>query len=335
MTRAADAKTANHASHNTASAITHRMHPMTLGTLLAVVSAVAYMAANIALREVARAEDSDWAVWVSCIKAVPAALAAWGLIGYRALRGLPAMPPRRLILPLLLTGLFMQFGGNVAFQWALGVGGLALTVPLNFATLILSAAWLGRVFLGEVISRRSARAMAVLFLSIVFLSAGAQSAAWSVSTNTSRLSIVGAILAAALAGVAYGACGVVIRGVVTRDVSLSATLVMLSTSGVVGLGAMSLWRVGVEGLLQTPTGDFQMMLLAGTLNAVAFFALSAALKHISVLRTNLINASQMAMAAVAGVVWFEEALTSWLIAGTILTMLGLCLIEGRPTQPSE
>jgi hypothetical protein len=40
--------------------------------------------ANMSLRQVAIPNDPDWAVWVSCIKAIPAAIVAWLLIAYRA-----------------------------------------------------------------------------------------------------------------------------------------------------------------------------------------------------------------------------------------------------------
>ena len=120
---------------------------MLLGTLFGVISALAYTGTNLTLRRMANTQSLDWAIWVSCWKGVPAAVVAWVLVAYRARRGLPALPPMALVLPLMATGLFMQFIGNVSFQWALSLGGLALTVPLTFATLIGSGAVLGRVVL--------------------------------------------------------------------------------------------------------------------------------------------------------------------------------------------
>ena len=77
---------------------------------------MAYTGTNLTLRRVAHTQNLDWAIWVSCWKGVPAALIAWLLIAHRTWRGLPALPPRKLVLPLIATGLFMQFVGTSAFN---------------------------------------------------------------------------------------------------------------------------------------------------------------------------------------------------------------------------
>jgi BirA family biotin operon repressor/biotin-[acetyl-CoA-carboxylase] ligase len=78
------------------------------------------------------------------------------------------------------------------------------------------------------------------------------------------------------------------------------------------------------------------MLLAGLLNAIAFFACGAALMRLSVVRVNLINASQAALCAAGGVLFFQEALTAWMVLGTLLTMGGLMLMERpAPEIPME
>jgi len=308
-----------------------RLDPVLVGTLFGVLASITYTVANMALRHVARPGDVDWAIWVSAIKAVPAAMAAWVLIAYRASRGLPALPPRRFVLPLLLAGLVMQLGGNMMFQLALGLGGLALTVPLMFAALIITGAWMGQLVLGEGISYRSGTAMAVLIAAIVLLSTGADDAAKSMTASASSWTVVGAVLAAFVAGCSFGANGVVIRRMLSHDLSLSATLVLLSSVGVVGLGAVGLWRLGPERIAQTTMVEWQGMLLAGVMNAAAFFSVSAAFKRIPVVRVNLVNASQAALAAVGGVLFFEERATFGIIAGTLLTVVGLTLM-GRPER---
>lgn len=304
-----------------------KFRPATLGTCFGILAAVAYTAANTALRQVAYQGDVDWAMWVSCNKAIPAAIAAWSLIAWRAGRGLPALPPRHLIVPLFLTGLFIQFGGNVLFQMSLSIGGLALTVPLTFSTLMISGAVLGRMMLEEPITGRSAYAMFIQIAAIVLLSLGAEKA--SIAPVASLSAVLGAVATSCIAGMAYGASGVIIRRTVTNNVPLSATLVLLSTAGVVGLGGASLVRLGPRQLLATPPQDLLTMLMAGTFNAIAFFSIGAALKHVSVVQANLLNASQIAMAAAVGVLLFDETLTVWLAAGMLLTIVGLTMIE-RP-----
>ena len=60
------------------------------------------------------------------------------------------------------------------------------------------------------------------------------------------------------------------------------------------------------------------------------------MKYLTVTRVNLLNASQTAMAAFAGVLCFGEQLTVWLLCGTALTIGGLFLMEKkRATIPNS
>ncbi len=331
MTRLSDVESPATGEASSALVTKPRRDPVLVGTLFCVLASITYTVANMALRQVARPGDVDWAIWVSAIKAVPAAAVAWVLIAYRASKGLPALPPRRFVLRLLLAGVVMQLGGNMMLQLALGLGGLALTVPLMFAALIITGAWMGRLVLGEGISYRSGVAMAVLIAAIAILSTGADDAARSMSSAASSWTVVGSVLAAFLAGCSFGANGVVIRRTLSHDLSLSATLVLLSSVGVVGLGAIGLWRLGPERIAETTTVEWQGMALAGVMNAAAFFSVSAAFKRIPVVRVNLLNASQAALAAVGGVLFFNEQATFGIIAGTLLTVVGLMLM-GRPER---
>ena len=299
------------------------------GVGFGIFSAVAYTAANMALRQLAHSNDSGWMMWVTCMKAFPAALTAWTIIAYRASRGLPALPPRRLVLPMIAAGVMMQFGGNFFFQWALSLGGLALTVPLVFSTLISGAAVLSRFVLQEPITPRTLVSMLVLATSIALLSLGADAATESLVQKSDWGQIAAAVCIACTAGLAYGANGVVIRRVITGPISISATLVLLSTTGVVMFGSLSLYQLGPAEIFRRSAVDPFPLIAAGSFNAIAFFAVGASLKRITVTQTNLLNASQIAMAAVAGVIWFNEPLTVWLALGTILTGLGLILVDHR------
>jgi len=333
MTRASDAGV-EASAQGTAPAALSRFDPAVLGVFFSAVSACGYTGANMALRSVAVPHDPDWAIWVSCIKAVPTAIVAVVLVGWRLWGGLPLQLSRRMFGMLLAAALFMQFAGNGAFQFALGAGGLAIVVPLSFAILIGSGAWLGRLYLGEPITFRTALAMSVLTLSILLLSAGTGDAAANMSAGASRWIIAAIVLAAGLSGLGYGAGGVAIRGALTRGVPLAVVLLIMSVTGVVALGLTSLVRMGPERLAATPLDDLAMMCLGGVTNAVAFFALGAAFKYISVVHVNLVNASQIAMSAAAGVLVFAEPLTGWIVGGCLLTIVGLLLMDtGRRDPP--
>ena len=306
-----------------------------IGIWLAVISAIGYTGANLALRQVARPNDLDWAVWVSCMKAVPPTVTAWALIGWRASRGLPALPPRNLLLPLIAASLLMQFGGNVMFQWSLGYGGLSITVPVVFATIVSSSAWLGHVYLRDPVTKRMLVAIGILFASILFLTRAAEQNASTSTQVPPWTAAMFAVAGAGLAGVTYGVNGVYIRKLVTAKLSLSASLVMFSTTGVVCLGAWALIRLGPSGIASTTPTEWRALAVAGMMTAVAFFALGGALKRLSVCYTNLLNASQNAMCAMAGVALFGEKTSGWMIFGCVLTIVGLCIVDERQANPAS
>ena len=314
---------------------TRHMDPVIAGTCLGIVSALSYTGANTALRSLAEPGGLGWAFWVACVKAVPASIVAWGLVARHRSRGRPVLPPWRTLGGLVAMGLFMQFGGNGMFQWALGHVGLAVTVPLTFATLISSGAFFGRVSLGEPIHPRTAVSMLVLLVAIVFLSAGAENAMSSLS-GTSRGIVAAAIAAACVAGIGFGTSGVLIRHCVTGNVSLAMTIAVLCTSGVVGLGLASFVLMSPAEIATRTAADFPELLAAGCLNALAFFAVSEALRRIPVTRVNLLNASQTAMCAIVGIVWFDERLTPGIAAGIVLTIVGLLSLgNGRAGNPDR
>ena len=311
-----------------------RDNQIALGTWMAVVSAFCYTASIMALRDLAVSDSIDWAILVSCLKAVPVSVIALASLTINALHGGLVWPPRRVILQLLLTGLFMQFSGNVAFQLGLSLGGMSLSVPLAYASMMISGAVLGRVLLGEPISRRSMVAISVLVLSMALLSADASSVPISATGTSREWGVATAVLAACLAGVGWGVPGVIVRRSVTGELSVSMTVFLLSVTGVFGLGFTSLFRKGMHWMIETATPELETMLLAGVLNAAAFFALSTSLKYIPIVQVNLLNASQIALASLAGVIFFSESLTAWLIAGIVLTGVGLMLTDRPQKQES-
>lgn len=314
-------------NHRPPRSIPFGLDPAVFGTLCGVVAAGFYTLANIGLRKLAVPNDPDWATWVAAVKAVPAAILAWIAIAHLHRQGRPSLPPARMFLPLVLTGLLMQFGGNVLLQWSLSLGGLALAVPLTLGTLIASGAVLGRIILGEPITPRSAVAMCLLIAAIAVLSLGAESATRATLADAPFALIAGSVLAACAAGVSYSAGGVMIRRTMNRDVSLPGTLVWISMTGVIALGLTSYLRLGPARLAATTGEELFWMLVAGVANAIAFFAVGKALHLISVVRVNAINSSQAALCSLAGVLLFGEPLTVWLGLGVLLTVVGLMLME--------
>lgn len=302
-----------------------------MGTLCGVLSSIGYTASNICLRA---ASDVD-PVWVSCIKAVPTTVmfAPWFFVLAR--QGRRIIPKPNQLLSLALAGLAGQMGGNVMFQWGLGVIGLALMVPLTLGGMILSGAILGRVFLKEPVTTRAVISMVVLIIAATVLSLGADKAyeqlndITATSSTTQWLKIAGGVMAALSAGFSYSVLGVAIRRSVTKGVPLTVAVVIVSVVGMVSLAIFSLARIGPAEMAATTGNQWVMMALAGIFNAVAFLALSMALKSTPILYVNAINASQAAMAAAAGLFFFSEPVSWALIVGVALTMVGLVLTERR------
>ena len=303
------------------------------------ISAVGYTAANICLRSVVDVNPT----WVSAMKSIPTVACFGPFLIYMALRGQRVWPDARTLIALAVAGFVGQVFGNVLFQWALGVIGIALTVPLTLGTLIVGGALIGRIALHEPVSRRSAAAMGLLILAIVLLSLGAGKANRSVvgSLEVGALAavvgspwwkIAAAVLAACCAGLSYAILGVVIRYGVQGRANLPVVLFITGLMGMLALGGATLVQIGVEGMLANTTREYLWMLGAGIFNVTAFFALTNALRLTSVVYVNALNATQAAMAAAAGLYFFNEPLTPALAVGVLLTAVGLLLMRKHESE---
>ncbi len=309
-----------------------RISPLWVGVACGVLSAVGYTAANTCLRAVTHCDP----VWVSTVKAFPtlALFGPWLLV--LKVRGERIFPSWRVLASLAAAALLAHVGGNVLFQWSLGVIGLALAVPITLGAMILGGATLGRLFLHEGITSRAVVANALLLAAICILSLGAGQTQRAVPTATVGVAAawVG-VLAAFFCGTAYATLGVVIRYSVSGEARISTTIVYVSAVGLLALSLLTEVRIGVEGMLATAPRDLAAMAMAGVFNAVAFLSLTKALQLTSVMMVNALNASQTAMALAAGVVLFEEPLTQTLAVGVFLTILGLLLMSRRGKPIAE
>ena len=305
------------------------LSPVVAGTACCIVSALGYAAAQACLRYLSKDADPMWVIFNKELVAV-VAVGPWLL--WRASRGLSVLPPRRLLGLLILVGFTVQLGANLPVQWALDVVGLAVAVPLIFGVMLTVSALLGLVFLAERVSRRSWMAIALLLTALALLGV----ATWvNYSPDPQDARPVGPLLLAlgiaapCVAGAIYAVLTITIRHSVTNNVPVASVVFIITVMGVLSLGPLSFWRLGTAELLATPPRHVAWMLAAGTLNLIAFLAITKGLQLTTVVHANVLNASQVAMAAIAGTLIFEERLTVWLMAGVGLTILGVGLID-RP-----
>ena len=271
-----------------------------------------------------------------CCKEAVAPAVVGPVLAVLALRGRPVLPPPRTLAYLALVGLAVEVVANVGFQWALGVIGLAVQIPIDFGVMLIASALLGSKVLREPNSGRTVAALALLLLSIVLLGCSAGAASRSVASPAEAASntaiVAAAIAVVCLAGAVYAVLGIVIRWCVTRGVSLGVVVFMIPVMAPLCLGPISVCRLGLRPLLETPLEQYGWMIGGGLFNVVAFLAVCKGFHLATVLRVNMLNASQVAMAAVAGVVLFHELLSPWLIVGVALTLAGIFLMDRPPEQ---
>jgi drug/metabolite transporter (DMT)-like permease len=300
-----------------------RIEPFLLGTVLSGVSSLGYSCSNVCLRWLAHCDP----LLVSCIKAVPTLFVATALVYLSVARRTMRWPSMPAFLGLATVGIIAQLGGNGFFQWSMGEVGLALTVPLCAGTMIIAATILGRVWLREAVTPRSALALAILISAIVVLSVGAERAPQLAELSTADASITAALAAACFSGISYAVLNVTIRRLVTGSMPMSLVLSTVSAVGVVSLGLVAIARTGWAPLAATAPSDLGVMFIAGSFNAVGFFTLTKALQLVSIVQVNAVSASQSALAAIAGVAIFGESMTTSLVFGVSLTILGLTLVD--------
>lgn len=258
------------------------------------------------------------------------AISSGSMIIWQRLRHACPLPGLRTLAALVVIGAMAQLGGNVGYQISLGIIGLALGTALTFGALIVGGAVVGWFWLGEHVSPRSAAAMALLIGAIALLCLAAPAAQVSVATSTSLGLLMAGVGGACASGLAYSLLGAMIRRLARTETPLPVTLFMISGCGFIGLGLFSFYRLGWSGISSTSWTDFRTMCGAGLFNAVAFVSLSKALERAPVVQVNAVNASQIAMAGLAGVIFFGEPASWPLVAGAILTVIGLALVQRSP-----
>lgn len=310
--------------------------PVLFAMLLGLTASLVYTASNSCLRA---CTDLD-PLFVAWAKALPlvAIYLPWWLLRVRS--GKDRVPSWRAVGILVTAGIVGQLGGNVLFQWSLGVVGLALSVAVCLASMTVSAAVLGKLFLGEAVSPRTRVALVIIVTAVGVLFLGARAAPLSAGAYAGVEAMHPWIWAAAgtgaafASGIAYTVLGTLIRKGVTGETSVIGTLWVTGLTGAVVLGLGASLRVSPAEVASIEPSKWLWLLLAGLFNAVAFFALIRSLQLAPVVIVNAVNASQSASAAVAGVLLFAEPLTPFLFVGIGLTAVGFLMLRppGKPPQ---
>ncbi len=309
------------------------LSPVALGTACCILSALGYTAANVCLRRLTQlATDEMWATAVKEVVTV-ATIGPW--LAWQAWRGRQAMPPWRWLLLLAAVGATTQLLGNLPLMWAFRVVGLAISMPAVFACMLTGSALMGWILLGEGVPTRSVVAIALLLVAIVVLRFGAVRAGALVPGTPSPALMVLGVAAAGLAGTVFALLTISIRVTGARGVPVSVIMLIVTGMGVACLGLLSLVRLGPAGLAATTPEQLAYMLGAGVFNFLAFLAITTGLQLTTVVHANVLNAGQVAMGAIAGIVLFRESWNAWIALGIGLTIAGLMLVSGPQRDEQE
>ncbi len=301
-----------------------------LGVCCCALAAVSYTAANTCLKQLSTIQDP---AWTTCIKESMAWMFAGFCILVQVLRGSFALPAKKEVAILIAVGLAVQFVGNLGLLWSMGKIGLAVSIPTNSGTQLLICALFGRIILGERVTFRSAMALGMLIVALVLLGFGAEAAGRAMAAADSPMvpkTIALAVAASCLAGVVYAGLSIAMRRSANIALPQTTLLFIVAGMGVAAMWPLSFYRVGAAGLLATPPKTFAWMLSAGVFNLIGFFGFAKGLQLTSVVHASVLNASQVAMCAVVGMIYFQEPQNPWLLLGVFTTIFGIMLMDRPP-----
>lgn len=322
--------------------------------LLGLLAAVTYSVANLALRGLSRADGgAGWDMWVAGTKAFPTFAVAVVLLLIRKSKGQTTFAAWKFVWPIAVAAFFNQMGGNFAFQMSLRAIGLAISVPICFSSIICSGAIVGRIVLNDQVSIRTAISMSLMVASIIFLSTAAKSRAIestvtdaidvvtempdtvsesAVALSADRptpLSVSTGVALSMISGLCYGVTGVFIRKAVRSQMPVAATLFLFSAAGFLVLCPLSLLMLPLQTIAETTPTEWITIATAGVFNAIGFYAITHAMRYLTISRANVINASQNAMCAVGAVLVFNETLSTAGLIGIGLTIAGLLVLDRK------
>jgi drug/metabolite transporter (DMT)-like permease len=293
-----------------------------------VLAALGYGGVNVCLRVLTVRCDHGLILLIKEIMAL-SFVGLW--VASRARRDGFRVPGRSTVVGLMVIGALTQLAGTLPLLWSMAVVGLAIAVTASLCASLVTSAALGQWVLGERVSLQSLSAIGLLVGAVGFLTFGAQGSPDSSAfvDEHGPLVVLSGTAAACLAGVIYGVLNVGVRRCVTNGVSVAFVALVIPFMGVICLSPLCLWRLAASGIPSIPAEDLVVLIVGGMLNVAAWFAYIKGLQTTPVVHANVLTTSQVAMAAVAGVFLFGEAVSPALIAGIVMTIAGMVWID-RP-----
>jgi drug/metabolite transporter (DMT)-like permease len=302
-----------------------------LGVGCCILAAISYTIANACLKQLSTMREIDPA-WATCIRESSAFVFACLCILVQIMRKKSFFPPWKEIGILVAVGLAVQMIGNLGILWAMGKVGLAVTIPTSSGMQLLACALGGRFLFGERLTVRSCVALGLLAIALIFLGMGAETAGKSNAIGQSASSIIlFAVVASCLAGISYASLSIAMRRISNMAIPQTSLLFLVAGMGVATMWPLSFYRMGAAAMLDTvSTPAFLWLIAASAFNLIGFFGFAKGLQLTSVVHASVLNASQVAMSAIVGILYFNEPRNLWLALGIIVTVFGITLID-RPS----
>lgn len=293
------------------------------GPALCLLAAMLYTGTNMALRRLAEPGQAADYPFVLFVKETITVLLVGPWLLAQVLRGKIPLPRPSHFWQVVGAGVLTQTIANLGLLWAFGTVGIAIAIPLSLAMSLITAAWMGKFWLGEGVSPRLFVAMVLLIVGIILLHGGADTLE-GVASSSSSLALA-AVLLSCLAGFIYGLLTVVIRNVTTGGTSGWFVLVLVTGAATVTLGPYTFYVHGPEIVYLCSPEQWLWIIVSGILNLVAFWSLTKGLQRTPVAQANLLTSSQAVMATIAGWMVFGEVFNVQVAVGIVLALAAIVL----------
>ena len=296
------------------------------GEWLALLASVCYATVNALLRSVATDVDPFVASLVRQIPLLLIGAVAVALVRPRNLapRHVDFIGSRAVVL-LTAGGVVSFVIGNVLLMQGLSWVGLAVATAALQGGMVVGGALISWLALREPPSRAQTVGVVTVIAGLAVMAGPTMAAAldWR--------GVVG-LLFSATAGACYTANGAVSRAVQRRRKAFLATLVLTNLGGVVVLAGIVAVREGAD-LATALTGtELTVLLIAGTVNAVAIGAITLAVRYTSVASTSMVSASVIVMGTIVAATVFHEPTGPALLTGCAVIIAGILVgpLSRRP-----
>ena len=225
----------------------------------------------------------------------------------------------------LFLGGVVTTGGNIAYFYALQMGGIVFTAPVLATNMIWSAVF-AAIFLREALAPRMALGILIAALGIGTLgyarASGAEAGAAALPTLLLSLAA-----AAGWAGASNTSRYALQQGV-DRYITIAAgqtmgMLVAIAVLFAAGRGAL-LWSTDVRS-----TG---LLLVVGVLGTIAFVCLTFALSLTTVATASLFGGTSPIISTTLAVLLLSERLGWLTLFGTALTLAGVLVFQSSPLR---